>query len=582
MKKRYLITSALPYINGIKHLGNMVGSMLPADVFARFLRQNGHDCVYICGTDEHGAPAEIAANISEIDINAYCDSFYNKQKDIYDRFGISFDFFGRSSGANNHAITKEIFLALRTQGLIFEESIKQYYSLDDERFLADRFIEGICPKCGYHSARGDQCDECGVLLSPEELIEPYSTISKSKNLELRSTKHLFFDLSAMQDKLSAWINSKKNWSNVVLGIANKWLKEGLRPRCITRDLKWGISIPIHDFADKVFYVWFDAPNAYISITKDLAEAIGSPLSWKEWWMNNTNKSNANHSSCDNSLNNDSINNNQDEVLYYQFMAKDNVPFHAIFWPSMILGSGLEYRTVDYIKGFNWLTFEGEKFSTSRNVGIFTDKALEMYHADYWRYYLITICPENADTDFRMNDFKFTINKDLVGVLGNFINRTQVLLEKYFSNKILQLSQEILDFDLLNLLRSKVGDLKLNMYELNFRISIGVVRTIWAIGNEYITKNQPWELIKNDTTKAHIVLTHCVYLIRLFAIVSYPFIPFFAVKIHNILNDNLNISYYKNGNNYNNLQPFDDGLNFCYFAANHEISGPVKLFEKITD
>ena len=348
---RYLITSALPYINGIKHLGNLVGSMLPADVYTRFLRQEGEDVLYICATDEHGTPAEIAALEAGLDVAEFCARQYQKQKDIYDRFGLSFDYFGRTSAPENHELTQHFYRQLATHGFVEEREISQIYSLEDERFLPDRYVTGTCPYCGYEKARGDQCENCTRVLTPTQLVSPRSTISGSTNLEVRTSKHLFLLLDKLSDEVRTWVEQQTQWPTLTKSIALKWLNEGLQSRGITRDLTWGVPVPTEGFEGKVFYVWFDAPIGYVSATKAWGKVTDND--WESWWKD------------------------ADNIRYTQFMAKDNLPFHTIMWPATILGSREPWKMADYIKGFNWLNYYGGKFSTSSKRGVFLDQALEI-------------------------------------------------------------------------------------------------------------------------------------------------------------------------------------------------------------
>jgi methionyl-tRNA synthetase len=567
---RYLITSALPYINGVKHLGNLIGSILPADVYARFLRQSGKEVLYICGTDEHGTPAEIAAETAGIPIEVYCRQMYEIQKEIYEQFNIEFDFFGRTSSKSNHIFTTEIFKKLYENGYIQEQYIDQYYSFDDKRFLPDRYVEGTCPHCGYTRARGDQCEGCGVLLNPEELVDPHSAISKSKNIVLQKTKHFFLDMPKLESKVAAWVEKKTNWSDTVKGIARKWIKEGLRPRCITRDLKWGINVPLAwinrqkksieennskeeiSQESKVFYVWFDAPNGYISITKDWAENINDPDIWEKWWLPE----------------------NEDDVFYAEFMAKDNVPFHSVFWPAMILGTGEKFKKVNDIKGFHWLTYEHGKFSTSQQRGVFTDVALNLYPADYWRYYLLANCPETSDSDFSFASFAAVVNKNLADTLGNFLTRTVALHKKYFDLKInIELSNKNIDFNLEKKVKDFIEKINQSLLERKFRVTMAELRALWVLGNEYITQNAPWNSAKTNIEQCQITLIHCIHLLRVFAIVSFPFIPKTSEKIFAVLDDEIE-----------NLRTtkITDCVNFRYFEKGHKIGEPIQLFHKIDE
>lgn len=548
---RYLVTSALPYINGIKHLGNLIGSILPADVYTKFLRQQGHEALFICGTDEHGTPAEIAAQEANKPIEDYCQEMYGIQKDIYTRFGIDFDYFGRSSAPSNHQLTQDIYQHLEKNSFIEEKEIKQYYSFDDKRFLPDRYVEGTCPHCGFQKARGDQCDGCGTLLDPEDLLTPYSAISGSKNIELKATRHLFLDLSQLEARLKDWVAQQPQWPEVVKGIAKKWLNEGLQPRCITRDLKWGISVPKEGYDEKVFYVWFDAPNGYISMTQDWAAAKGTPDSWKDWWFAGN------------------------DVQHTEFMAKDNVPFHAIFWPAVLFAADMNFKQVDYIKGFHWLTYEKGKFSTSQKRGIFTDVALELYPADYWRYYLLANCPETADSDFSFSLFASVVNKDLADILGNFANRTLSLFQKYYQGQVpIQLSQTQIDQDLMQSVHTQMGELTQSLSQLKFRPAAQYLRSLWVLGNEYITVKEPWTVVKTDPEGAMISLIHCLHLLRIFAVASYSFIPETAARILTLLNDS--------GVGQLSTTTFEDAINFSYFSKGHVLQPPMRLFEKIDD
>ncbi len=368
---RHLITSALPYINGIKHLGNMVGSMLPADVYARYLRQRGHDVLYICATDEHGTPAELAAKEQGLPVAEFCAQAHDAQKAVYDGFALAFDYFGRSSSPQNREITQHFARRLNENGFIEERAIRQVYSPTDGRFLPDRYVEGTCPHCGYDKARGDQCENCTRVLDPTDLINPRSAISGSTDLEVRETKHLFLLQSKLQHEVEEWVAAhEEEWPQLASSIARKWLTEGLHDRAITRDLDWGVPVPADTWPElaaegKVFYVWFDAPIEYIGATKEWSDAApaGETRDWKSWWY----ESDA-------------------TVRYTEFMAKDNVPFHTVMFPATELGIREPWKKVDYVKAFNWLTYYGGKFSTSQKRGVFTDQALDILPADYWRYF----------------------------------------------------------------------------------------------------------------------------------------------------------------------------------------------------
>ncbi|MDX2643854.1 methionine--tRNA ligase [Streptomyces sp. PA03-1a] len=507
---RHLITSALPYINGIKHLGNMVGSMLPADVYSRYLRQRGHEVLYICATDEHGTPAELAAQEAGLPVDAFCAQQHDAQKAVYDGFALSFDYFGRSSSQQNREITQAIARELKENGFIEERAIRQVYSLDDERFLPDRYIVGTCPHCGYDKARGDQCENCTRVLDPTDLIEPRSAISGSSRLEVRETKHLFLLQSKLSHEVEAWVDEHgKDWPTLASSIARKWLTEGLQDRAITRDLDWGVPVPADTWPDlaaegKVFYVWFDAPIEYIGATKEWSDAAGDgeTRDWRSWWYDV-----------------------DTDVRYTEFMAKDNVPFHTVMFPATLLGTRDKWKKVDYVKAFNWLTYYGGKFSTSQRRGIFTDAALEILPADYWRYFLIANAPESDDTSFTWEHFAASVNKDLADTLGNFVNRVLSFSRKRFGDEVpagreAGEAEERLGAQIAELL----AEYERHMEDLQFRKAAQALRALWSAGNSYLEEKAPWLEIKTDADGAALTLRTAMNLIHLYAVVSEPFIP----------------------------------------------------------
>ncbi|MFF2568747.1 methionine--tRNA ligase [Streptomyces sp. NPDC058084] len=507
---RHLVTSALPYINGIKHLGNMVGSMLPADVYSRYLRQRGHDVLYICATDEHGTPAELAAKEAGLSVAEFCARAHDAQKAVYDGFELAFDHFGRSSSPQNAEITQHFARRLNENGFIEERAIRQVYSPVDGRFLPDRYVEGTCPHCGYDKARGDQCENCTRVLDPTDLIDPRSAISGSTDLEVRETKHLFLLQSKLQHEVEEWIAAVgAEWPHLSTSIARKWLTEGLNDRSITRDLDWGVPVPADTWPElaaegKVFYVWFDAPIEYIAATKEWADAApdGEVRDWKSWWYEA-----------------------DDTVRYTQFMAKDNVPFHTVMFPATELGVREPWKKVDLVKGFNWLTYYGGKFSTSQKRGVFTDAALEVLPGDYWRYFLIANAPESDDSSFTWEHFTATVNKDLADTLGNFVNRVLSFSRKRFGDVVpagrpageaeAKLGREITRL---------LGEYEEQMEALQFRKAAAALRALWSAGNSYLEEKAPWLEIKTDAEGAALTLRTAMNLIHLYAVVSEPFIP----------------------------------------------------------
>lgn len=505
---KILVTSALPYVNGVPHLGHMVGCLLPSDVYARFMRMSGHEVLYICGTDEHGTPSEVGAAKEGMDVGDYCLKYHNRHKEAYDAFNLSFDYFGRTSSDENKEITYHIFEQLDKNGLIEEQSIKQIFSIDDNRFLPDRYVTGTCPHCGYDKARGDQCENCTKVLDPTELINPRSTISGSTNLEVRETKHLFLNLPKLEAKLAEWVKGKEPyWPDVAYSIAQKWLKEGLRPRCITRDLKWGFPVNKPGFEDKVFYVWFDAPIGYIGITKQWENENPGERNWKDWWLD------------------------AKDVHYVQFMGKDNVPFHSISFPATLLGTGENWTKVDYLKGMSYLTFEGGKFSKSEQRGVFAEDAVKEFPADYWRYWLMSNAPEASDSSFTFDLFSGVVNKDLNGVLGNFVSRvmkmtaSKIGAEVPAGGEMTEVEQQLIAD-----LQEKINNYCKYMEELEFKKALNELRAIWVDGNNYISVTEPWTVIKTDPERAAAILRVCLNLIRIYAILSYPIMPETAEKM----------------------------------------------------
>ncbi|WP_170784540.1 methionine--tRNA ligase [Ruegeria lacuscaerulensis] len=555
---RILITSAIPYINGIKHLGNLIGSQLPADLYARYQRGRGNEVMFLCATDEHGTPAELAAAKAGKPVADYCADMYAVQADIANRFGLSFDHFGRSSSDQNKRLTQHFAGKLDEAGLIREVSEKQVYSNADGRFLPDRYIEGTCPNCGYDRARGDQCENCTKQLDPTDLIEPRSAISGSTDLEIRETKHLYLRQSAMKDQLDAWIDSKADWPILTTSIAKKWLHDGdgLQDRGITRDLDWGVPVKKGDqdwpgMEGKVFYVWFDAPIEYIACAKEWADASGKPdAEWERWWR--TDKG-------------------ADDVRYVQFMGKDNVPFHTLSFPATILGSGEPWKMVDHLKSFNYLNYDGGQFSTSQGRGVFMDQALEILPADYWRWWLLSHAPESSDSEFTWENFQQSVNKDLADVLGNFVSRITKFCRSKFSEAVPEggtfgdREQELIA-ELTRRVRAYEGF----MEAMEVRKSAQELRAIWVAGNEYLQSAAPWSTFKEDPEQAAAQVRLGLNLIRLYAVLSAPFIPETSARMLSAMNT-LDTSW-----------PDQVAEALEALPAGHAFTVPDVLFAKITD
>jgi len=543
---RILITSALPYINGIKHLGTLAGSMLPADVYARFQRSRGRETLYICATDEHGTPTELAAAEAGLDPATFCAQAHKVQHDLGRKFGLSWDHFGRSSSPQNHRLTQRFAQTLWEAGFIEERVTQQVYSVADKRFLPDRYVIGTCPHCGYEAARGDQCENCTRVLDPADLLHPRSAVSGSTDIEIRGSKHLFLRQSLFAGKLRAWIESKRaGWPLLVTSIALKWLDEGLQDRGITRDLEWGVPVnafewgpnpdgktpDIEGLAGKVFYVWFDAPIEYIAATWEWADAraaeegrgAAEDAEWERWWRLPA----------------------ASDVTYVEFMGKDNVPFHTVGFPCTLLGvnervdagdrwsvtNNSPWKLVDELKGFNWLDYYGGKFSTSQGRGVFMDHALELLPADYWRWWVMANAPETSDATFGWEQFQVQVNADLADVLGNFVNRICKFAETRFEGRVPEggapgALDEKLEADVLAKLRELTGHLE----DREFRKASTALRQLWVLGNQYLTEAAPWTAIKTDRDRAAVAVRYGLNLAALFAKVSEPFIPFAAEKI----------------------------------------------------
>jgi len=504
---RFLITSALPYINGIKHLGNLAGSMLPADVHARFRRLQGHEVLYLCATDEHGTPAELAAAEAGQDVRAYCDAQHDIQKRACAGFRLSFDWFGRSSSPENHALTQHFAAVLEANGLIEERVSRQVYSNADQRFLPDRYVEGTCPVCGFERARGDQCDNCGSLLDPVDLKNPRSKISGSTDLEVRDTAHLFLLQPKMQERVRAWVDAAADWPSLARSIAYKWLDEGLIDRSITRDLSWGVPVagktgPRPGFENKVFYVWFDAPIEYIACAQEWAAATGQD--WRRWWRSD---------------------HGADEATYIQFMGKDNVAFHTVSFPITIMGANEPWKLVDRLKAFNWVTWYGGKFSTSEKRGIFMDQALEILPSDYWRWYLMANAPESSDAAFTLEQFQQSINADLANVFGNLVNRITRFCAAKFEGRVPEAGEPgEREAKLAEEVGRRLAALTAQHEAMEFRKAAAETRALWALGNEYLQEAAPWTAIRTDAAAAAVGVRTGLNLCALLAIVAQPFIP----------------------------------------------------------
>ncbi len=499
-----LVTAALPYINNVPHLGHIVGSHLPADIFARFCRTKGYDTLFIGGTDEHGSTSEIAASEVGADFETFGVKLHEEHKKIYDWFNISYDVFSRTPSKTHISTTQDFFKKINTNGFITSGKMKVFYSPKEDRYLPDRYIRGTCPRCGYEDATGDQCENCTAVLDPTQLINPRSSISGEK-IEIREREHLFLRLDKLSPQLESWIKSQTTWRPQVTSLALSWIKEGLKERCITRDLKHGVPVPLPGFEDKVFYVWFDAPIGYLSFTKEAA-----PKRWQKFWQDDSSK-------------------------IYHFLGKDNIPFHTIFWPGMLLAHG-NINLPHQVIGLQYLNYEGGKFSKSQKRGVFCEKLPETgLDSDVMRAYLTFLIPETADSEFRWDDFQRRVNTEIIGNLGNFVNRTLHLV-KQKNNQIVSKPKETeleqIDREILVSVETKVKKATELLEQAKLREAFSEILSLSADGNKYLSDTKPWS--SEDSVRTNTVLYHGAAICRSLAILISPYLPTTSKRIWNQL------------------------------------------------
>jgi len=529
-----LVTSALPYVNNVPHLGNLM-CVISADVYTRFLRLKNQEVISVLGTDEHGTTTETKAIEEGLTPKEVCDKYYKIHKEIYDWFECEFDCFGRTSSKENAEITIDIFNKLYKNGYITEGIIEQLYCEKDKRFLADRFVEGTCPKCNYENARGDQCENCGSLLNATELVNPKCKICKSKPI-VKQSNHLFIDLPKLEPELKTWISSvESKWSDNARTLTHAWFKEGLKQRCITRDLKWGIPVPLKGFEDKVFYSWFDAPIGYIGITKECRK------DWKEMWFDNKTK-------------------------LVQFMGKDNIPFHTILFPAFLIGTKDNYTLMKEISVNEFLNYENGQFSKSRNLGVFGDDVKSTgISADVFRYYLMINRPEKQDTEFLWSDFQKKNNTELVANLGNLVNRTLSFLNRFYDSTIPDADLNTKDEEFLEevkKLETKISELA---ESINIKEALKEIMRIATIGNRYLQENEPWK--NPDEKRKSTCLNVLANVVKDLSILVFPYMPGASARMQL----QLNIASKK----------WDD-LGQLLIKKGHKINTAEILFRKIED
>lgn len=506
--QKYTVTAALIYANGPIHIGHLAGCYIPADIYVRYLRSKGADVAFISGTDEHGVPITVKARKEGKTPQQVVDFYYKQIKQSFADFGISFDIYSRTSNQSHHKVSQEIFTTLYDKGYFDEETSEQYFDEVAQQFLADRYIVGECPVCGNPNAYGDQCEKCGSTLSPTELKNPRSTLSGSKPI-MKSTKNWYLPLDRMQPDIEKYVNSHKEWKTNVFGQCQSWLKDGLRPRAMTRDLDWGISVPLPDTDGKVLYVWFDAPIGYITFTQEWAAQNGK--NWEDYWKN-------------------------DQTKLVHFIGKDNIVFHCIIFPAMLMAEG-SYILPDNVPAQEFMNLEGDKISTSRNWAVWLHEYLEEFpnKQDVLRYALSANMPESKDNDFTWKDFQTKNNSELVAIYGNFVNRAVVLTHKFFEGKV-PAQGELTDYDketiaALAEFPKKIGD---SIDNYRFREGLANMMDLARLGNKYLAETEPWKVIKENPARVETIMNIALQIAANLAILSEPFLPFTAEKLRNQL------------------------------------------------
>ncbi|RKY89749.1 methionine--tRNA ligase [candidate division KSB1 bacterium] len=544
-KEKIIVTSALPYANGPIHLGHLAGAYLPADIFVRYKRLRGADIIYICGTDEHGVPITIEAEKKGISPKDIVDKYYKIHKESFEKFGIKFDNFSRTTLKIHYETSQDFFLKLYEKGFLKKKRTKQLYCPKCKRFLADRFVEGICPYCKKKGARGDQCENCGKWLEQTKILEPKCKICLTTPI-IKETYHWYIPLGNFQEKIKNWILSKKGWRENVINFCLGWFNEGLEDRAVTRDLEWGVPVPLEEAKGKVLYVWFDAPIGYISSTKEWAIKNGTPDRWKEYWKN-------------------------PDAKLYHFIGKDNIVFHAIFFPIMLMGYG-EFNLPDNVIANEFLNLEGQKISTSRNFAVWLDDYLSKFPPDPLRYALTTILPETRDTDFSWKYFQERNNSELADILGNFINRTLSFVKVNYDG-VVPLPGEFNENDreILDRIYTFLDNSGRMIENFEFRKAILEVMNIARLANKYFNDEQPWKTIKGNPERCRTTIYLCLEITRVLALAIYSFMPFSSGKILKMLN----------------LDKWKDKLNWTEFLneklrGGHKLGEPFILFKKIED
>jgi methionyl-tRNA synthetase len=547
--KRYTVTAALIYANGPIHIGHLAGCYLPADIYVRYLRLKGKDVAFVSGTDEHGVPITIKAKKEGTTPQAVVDKYYGIIKDSFEQFGISFDIYSRTSNPIHHETSQEIFKTLYDKGYFDEVETEQYFDEAAQTFLADRYIVGECPTCHNPDAYGDQCEKCGSTLSPTDLINPRSSLSGNKPV-MKATKNWYLPLDRMQPEIEKYVNSHPEWKPNVFGQCQSWLKQGLQPRAMTRDLDWGVKVPLPDTEGKVLYVWFDAPIGYISMTKEWAAASGK--NWEDYWKS-------------------------EDTKLVHFIGKDNIVFHCIIFPATLMAEG-SFILPDNVPANEFMNLENDKISTSRNWAVWLHEYLEEFPGkqDVLRYALAANAPESKDNDFTWKDFQTKNNSELVGIFGNFVNRTVVLTQKFYDGKV-PTRGELLEIDqqTLDVLKQLPCDVSDAIKNYKFRDALASMMEIARLGNKYLAETEPWKAIKEDPERVKSIMNIAMQITATLALVAEPFLPFTSQKLF----EQLKLSEWNlNGPKHEWI----DAGNADLVPTGLEIGSGSLLFEKIED
>ncbi|MEM4281807.1 MAG: methionine--tRNA ligase [Candidatus Caldarchaeum sp.] len=541
---KWVVCGAWPYINTVPHLGTLIGSELSADVFARYLRAVGEEVVFVSGSDEHGTPIEVEAARRGVDPREITDRNHAIVVDLFKKFNLSFDNYTRTHNEVHIKFCQELFMKIYNNGYIYEQEVSQLYCRNCGRFLPDRFVTGVCPSCGYPRARGDQCEACGRVLDPLDLVEPRCSICGEKPV-VESSLHWFFDLPRFSERLRNWLLSNKTLPDKVRNFSLSWVREGLKPRSVTRDNLWGIPAPFPNAGGKTIYVWFEAVLGYVTATIEWAEKIGQPSLWKEFWLDPETKS-------------------------AYFIGKDNIPFHTVIFPALLMASGETYILPYTVSATEYLTFEGRKFSKSQGVGIWLDQAIAMLPADVWRYYLVKIRPETSDSNFSYDGLQAVVNADLNDSLGNFVHRVLTFVVSYFDGMVpepARLADE--DRGMLDVVGKTFDEARALFNEVRLRQALEAVMQLAREGNVYLNRREPWKLVKTNREETAAVVYVAAQAVKALALLLHPFTPDTAERMLRMLSET--------GREFSWV-----GERPWHLSPGTRIAKPTPLFEKLSD